>query len=49
MADHRHEHAHAPESRRRLSAFGTGLAARLASAAGALAILWLAVLWALAR
>jgi len=48
-ADHRHEHARSPQTRSRLSVFGTGLAARLAVAVVALAGLWLAVFWALAR
>lgn len=49
MADHRHEPPRAPEDRRRVSAFGAGLPARLGVAAAALAALWLAVFWALAR
>ncbi|MDO8839986.1 MAG: hypothetical protein Q7V31_13765 [Parvibaculum sp.] len=49
MADHRHEPAHAPESWGRVSAFGTGLAARLAVAGAGIVVLWLAVFWALAR
>ncbi len=49
MADHRHDHTHAPESRRRVSAFGTSLAARLAVAGAGIVVLWLTVFWALAR
>ncbi|MEX2248932.1 MAG: hypothetical protein WD671_04815 [Parvibaculum sp.] len=49
MADHRHEIARAPEVRRRVSAFGTGLRTRLAVAGMAIVVLWLAVFWALAR
>ncbi|WP_339830401.1 hypothetical protein [uncultured Parvibaculum sp.] len=49
MADHRHEPVRAPADRPRVSVFGSGLPARLAVAAAALAGLWLAVFWALAR
>lgn len=46
---HSHAPGHAPQRAPRISAFAAGIGLRLAVALGAAALLWLAVLWALAR